>query len=183
MGVLRNLRVMRSRSSVFKFVLGGSVLLAVQPVAVCAGAEKGSAASSEGSVAVSGGPSSPNGDKPDPVMAMIDQYMPELQKLGFGGLMGICTGVATKRLGNNVAGIIGAGFIVLQGLSYMGYIKIDFGKISTDAQTLVDSDGDGKITANDLKMIWAKVLHFLTFNLPGAGGFSAGFVMGVYFGN
>ncbi|KAJ1421282.1 hypothetical protein B484DRAFT_399536, partial [Ochromonadaceae sp. CCMP2298] len=73
MGVLRNLRVMRSRSSVFKFVLGGSVLLAVQPVAVCAGAEKGSAASSEGSVAVSG-------DKPDPVMAMIDQYMPELQK-------------------------------------------------------------------------------------------------------
>eukprot|EP00286_Rhodomonas_abbreviata_P021531 CAMPEP_0181296708 /NCGR_PEP_ID=MMETSP1101-20121128/4848_1 /TAXON_ID=46948 /ORGANISM="Rhodomonas abbreviata, Strain Caron Lab Isolate" /LENGTH=97 /DNA_ID=CAMNT_0023401591 /DNA_START=127 /DNA_END=416 /DNA_ORIENTATION=- len=84
--------------------------------------------------------------KKDPVESFIDEYMPTLQKLGFGGVMGICTGVAMKRLGNNAAAVVGAGFVVLQGLSYLGYIQIDYDKVTKDAQTLVDADGDGKIT-------------------------------------
>jgi FUN14 domain-containing protein 1 len=52
-----------------------------------------------------------------------------LSQLGFGGLMGICTGVAMKRIGNGAAAIIGVGFICLQGLSYMGYITVDYNKV------------------------------------------------------
>eukprot|EP00600_Ochromonadales_sp_CCMP1393_P004545 CAMPEP_0174967920 /NCGR_PEP_ID=MMETSP0004_2-20121128/7846_1 /TAXON_ID=420556 /ORGANISM="Ochromonas sp., Strain CCMP1393" /LENGTH=160 /DNA_ID=CAMNT_0016217095 /DNA_START=161 /DNA_END=643 /DNA_ORIENTATION=+ len=129
--------------------------------------------------------STPSGSdgKPDAVDGLIDQYMPILQKLGFGGIMGVCTGVALKRLGNNVAAVLGVGFVCLQGLSYYGYIQIDYGKVQEDAKKLADADGDGKLTSNDLKMIWAQVKHFLTYNLPSAGGFSAGFAMGLYYGN
>lgn len=97
--------------------------------------------------------------------------------------MGICTGVAMKRIGNGAAALIGVGFVCLQGLSYMGYIKIDYGKVQKDVTNLVDADGNGKIDSNDLKLYWQKIQDVMTYNLPGAGGFSAGVLLGLYSGN
>lgn len=119
----------------------------------------------------------------DAVDAVIDQIMPYVQKLGFGGIMGVCTGVALKRLGNQAAGVIGLGFVCLQGLAYMGYIDIDYGKVKDDAKKLVDQDGDGKLTSKDVKMLWHKIRDMLTYHLPGMGGFSAGFLIGVRYGS
>ena len=96
--------------------------------------------------------------------------------------MGICSGVALKRLGNEFAVIIGMGFVCLQGLSYMGYITIDYNKVANDAKKLADADGDGKLTVKDLHILWNQFKNIVTYNLPSAGGFSAGFVLGVYFG-
>lgn len=97
--------------------------------------------------------------------------------------MGICTGIAMKRIGNGAAAAIGVGFICLQGLSYAGYIKIDFGKVQKDVTKLVDANGDGKVDSSDLKLYWNKLQDVLSYNLPGASGFSAGVVMGLYWGN
>mmetsp|Transcript_39982 Transcript_39982/g.110046 ORF Transcript_39982/g.110046 Transcript_39982/m.110046 type:complete len:194 (+) Transcript_39982:51-632(+) len=127
------------------------------------------------------GSGSAGGD--DAVDAIIDQVMPYVQKLGFGGIMGVCSGVALKRLGNQAAGAIGLGFIILQGLAYLGYIDIDYGKVKEDAKKMIDQDGDGKITAKDAKLFWRKVKELLTFHLPGMGGFSAGFVLGIRYGS
>mmetsp|Transcript_60678 Transcript_60678/g.119426 ORF Transcript_60678/g.119426 Transcript_60678/m.119426 type:complete len:198 (+) Transcript_60678:42-635(+) len=121
--------------------------------------------------------------KEDPVGEFIQKYMPEFQKLGFGGVMGICTGVALKRLGNEAAAIVGMGFVVLQGLSYLGYVKIDYGRVAEDANKIMDADGDGKLTTSDIVILWNKAKDIFCFNLPGASGFSAGFAMGLYFGN
>ena len=96
--------------------------------------------------------------------------------------MGVCTVVALKRLGNETAAVLGFGFAVLQGLSYMGYIKIDYRKVQDDATKLIDADGDNKITTNDFYALWAKFKDIMSFNLPGASGFSAGVALGVYFG-
>lgn len=96
--------------------------------------------------------------------------------------MGVCTGVALKRLGNEAAAALGLGFVCLQGLSYAGYIKIDYGKAKADATKLVDADGDGVLTTNDFVVLWEKFKKAMSFNLPGAGGFSAGVALGVYFG-
>jgi uncharacterized membrane protein (Fun14 family) len=96
--------------------------------------------------------------------------------------MGICTGIATKRVGNGAAAAIGAAFVCLQGLHYLGYIKIDYDRLHRDTTNLFDADGDGKITSADLIPLWNRVKEALTYNLPGAGGFSAGLVLGVWFG-
>lgn len=96
--------------------------------------------------------------------------------------MGICTGVAMKRVGSKAAVIVGAGFVVLQGLAYLGYISIDFAKVKQDATKLMDQDGDGELTAKDVKAIWHNIKDILMFNLPGMGGFSAGVVLGLRYG-
>jgi uncharacterized membrane protein (Fun14 family) len=44
-------------------------------------------------------------------------------------------------------------------------------QVAEDATKLIDVDGDGKLK------------DVFSYNLPGASGFSAGFAMGLYFGN
>lgn len=97
--------------------------------------------------------------------------------------MGICTGVAMKRIGNGAAAAIGMSFVGLQILSYLGYITIDYKKVTQDASTLLDADGDGQLTHNDAVVLWNKVKDVLSYNLPSASGFSAGLALGLYFGN
>jgi uncharacterized membrane protein (Fun14 family) len=97
--------------------------------------------------------------------------------------MGICTGVAFKRLGNQAAYSIGLGFVGLQALVYLGYIKVDYKKVKDDAQRVADLNGDGKFDAKDVSAAWAKIKDVLVVNLPSAGGFSAGVALGLYFGN
>jgi uncharacterized membrane protein (Fun14 family) len=44
-------------------------------------------------------------------------------------------------------------------------------------------DGDGQLTTSDITALWSKLKDVFSYNLPGASGFSAGFAMGLYFGN
>lgn len=124
----------------------------------------------------------PNGWS-DAVQTWILTYSPQLQKLGFGGVMGICTGVALKRIGNGIAALVGVSFIGLQCLSYLGYIQIDYLKVSKDAQAVLDADRDGKLTEKDFVLVWKKFVDIMSFNVPGAGGFVVGLLIGIRAGN
>lgn len=95
--------------------------------------------------------------------------------------MGICSGVAFKRVGTAVATLIGISFAGLQVLAYYGYIQVDFNKMKKDAENVVDLNKDGKIDHKDVIAGWNKIKDMLTLNLPGMGGFSSGFAMALYF--
>jgi uncharacterized membrane protein (Fun14 family) len=92
---------------------------------------------------------------------------------------GACVGVAAKRLTKEAMYGVGLGFIALQTLSYFGYVQIQWKRISNDVQSAVDQDGDGKITATDLKILLDRFLNLMTNGLPNAAGFTTGFYVGV----
>lgn len=46
----------------------------------------------------------------------------------------------------------------------------------------MDSDGDGQVTANDLRTYWSKLVHMLTFQLPSTAGFVSGLALGIRYG-
>ena len=96
--------------------------------------------------------------------------------------MGICCGVAFRRLSSNVAYAIGLAFLGLQGLSYAGYININYHKAIKDVTKVLDVDGDGKLTSKDAIYLWRQLHKILTYNIPGMTGFSAGTLLGLYFG-
>eukprot|EP00735_Rhodelphis_limneticus_P005601 TRINITY_DN1751_c0_g1::TRINITY_DN1751_c0_g1_i1::g.25145::m.25145 TRINITY_DN1751_c0_g1::TRINITY_DN1751_c0_g1_i1::g.25145 ORF type:complete len:213 (-),score=58.63,sp/Q4RY26/FUND1_TETNG/37.76/1e-08,FUN14/PF04930.10/1.5e+03,FUN14/PF04930.10/5e-20,EF-hand_7/PF13499.1/0.003,EF-hand_5/PF13202.1/0.046,EF-hand_6/PF13405.1/0.058,EF-hand_1/PF00036.27/0.13,DUF543/PF04418.7/0.2,DUF543/PF04418.7/4.2e+03,EF-hand_8/PF13833.1/0.26 TRINITY_DN1751_c0_g1_i1:413-1051(-) len=100
-------------------------------------------------------------------------------KLSLGMVMGVCSGYALKRIGQNVAMAVGVGFMSLQGLAYMGYIDIKWGKVAGDVEKALDTDGDGKLTQADAKNAFNKLLSILTAGLPGASGFASGMYIGV----
>ena len=67
----------------------------------------------------------------------------------------------------------------LQALGYYGYIDVNWAKVKQDSINVMDADHDGKLTVKDLKIWWGKLRHVCEYNLPGGGGFGAGFMMGL----
>ena len=107
---------------------------------------------------------------------------PVVAPLGVGGIFGFTTGVVFRKLGEKAAYVVGLAFLGLTGLQHLGYVKVDYIKIVDDAQKVVDANNDGKITVDDFIIIWRNIRQILTVHLPGAGGFSAGFALGLYYG-
>ena len=70
----------------------------------------------------------------------------------------------------------------LQALSYYGYVKVDHSQLQRDFNDMLDLNQDGKVDAEDGKVIYNKLLEVLEFNLPSGSGFAAGFVGGVRMG-
>jgi len=114
----------------------------------------------------------------DPVIDYINTAVPYVEKIGFGGFMGMCTGIALKRIGKGIAVVIGVGFLALQGLSYYGYVTIDYNKARDDVIKMVDVDGDGKLTSNDFVVFWNEFKRIMTHQLPGYAGFASGVFVG-----
>mmetsp|Transcript_6553 Transcript_6553/g.8516 ORF Transcript_6553/g.8516 Transcript_6553/m.8516 type:complete len:125 (+) Transcript_6553:63-437(+) len=117
--------------------------------------------------------------KDDPVNAIIAQAKPIIAKLGFGTVVGYCSGMAMKKIGKAVAFVIGMGFIVVQGAVSAGYIAVDWNKVQSDVVSTVDTNNDGKLDEEDVKAYWANVKKVLINGIPDAGGFSLGFLWGV----
>lgn len=125
--------------------------------------------------------------------------MPVAQKLGFGGVMGACAAYAFKVIGRSAAYYVGVAFIVLQLLSYPWEFlatkqadgtlkKKPFIQVNWDAITglgekfgmdLLDKDGDGTISEDELVGFGMEILSFLTQNLPQGGGFGFGVYLGL----
>eukprot|EP00924_Labyrinthula_sp_SR-Ha-C_P012767 snap_masked-scaffold_78-processed-gene-0.49-mRNA-1 protein AED:0.37 eAED:0.38 QI:0/-1/0/1/-1/1/1/0/145 len=99
-------------------------------------------------------------------------------KLGFGGLLGVCCGYAIKQAAKVVMLVSGVAFLGLQGLSYAGYISVNWGKIKSDATAMLDTTGDGKVGVKDINYYVKKTLGILTFGGAGATGLSAGLYIG-----
>jgi len=77
----------------------------------------------------------------------------------------------------------GVSFMGLQYLSYLGYIQIDYLKLSKDAQTVLDADKDGELTEKDFMLLWRRFLDIMSYNVPGGGGFIAGLLVGIRVSN
>ena len=76
------------------------------------------------------------------------------------------------------AAYVGVIFIGFQALQQAGYITIDYSKVQNDTVKLLDADGDGKFTVDDVIFAWNKFKSSIMYHVPGAGGFSAGFLIG-----
>ena len=148
----------------------------------CAGNTNSSSHSANAaSTGTTNGKNDDGDDKNDAVQAFLKQYGPHLGQMGFGGCLGFCSGMAFKKLGKEVAVIIGLGFATLQSLSYLGYIDIDYNKLKNDAIKSLDQDGDADFDYVDLLMIWKRIKAVLLYNLPSSGGFTTGFMLGTYY--
>ena len=117
--------------------------------------------------------------KKDVMEAAIEQAKPIMAKLGFGAVVGYCSGMALKKIGKAVATVIGLGFMAVQGAVYAGYIDVDWKKVQDDVVKSVDTNSDGKLDVEDAKTYWRKVKGVLTNGIPDAGGFSLGFLWAV----
>jgi uncharacterized membrane protein (Fun14 family) len=142
---------------------------------------------------------------PDEVTMFIKANMPAAEQLGFGGVMGYCSGMAFRRVGRAVGVVLGIGFMGAQFAASSGYVEIDWEKVKNSAikpfdtvsvhfwkkatflhlvlnrlscLTHAQQTGDGKITEKDAQALWDRYNSVMTDRLPSAGGFAAGFLMG-----
>jgi uncharacterized membrane protein (Fun14 family) len=74
------------------------------------------------------------------------------QEIGLAAMSGVCSGYASVKIGKSIAFVVGCGFLILQGLSYAGYIDIGWEQIEKDTIKALDADGDGKLSGKDAEV-------------------------------
>ncbi len=103
--------------------------------------------------------------------AILDQLLGDqgtywLATLGGGGIAGWCVGYTLKKVAKVVAIFLGITFITLQYLAYKHVITVDWNKV----QNAVDKQ--------HLEQSAQGFMSVLTYNLPFAGSFVVGFLLG-----
>jgi uncharacterized membrane protein (Fun14 family) len=111
---------------------------------------------------------------PDAASGAFDALAPYLGQISFGGLAGFATGYALKKVGRVAIVIFGLLFIAVQLMAYFGVVKIDWLRIQSYADPLLKRES--------LEGFFNAVLRVLTNNLPFAGAFIPGFLLGLRFG-
>lgn len=89
-----------------------------------------------------------------------------LGTLGFGGIAGWSVGFTLKKVAKLAAIVLGIAIIAIQALSYHHIIAIDWDKIQM------------AMPPGSLTTWWDKLWAMLSYNLPFAGGFLTGFLLG-----
>jgi uncharacterized membrane protein (Fun14 family) len=105
---------------------------------------------------------------------VFDALAPYLGQISFGGLAGFATGYALKKVGRVALVIFGLLFIAVQVLAYYGVVQIDWLRIQSYADPLLKRES--------LQGFFNSLLRILTNNVPFAGAFIPGFVLGLRFG-
>jgi uncharacterized membrane protein (Fun14 family) len=108
------------------------------------------------------------------VDVLLNALTPYLGQVSFGGLAGFATGYALKKVGKIALFVFGLLFITLQTLAYFGIIEINWLRIQKAADPLLSQD--------NLQNLWNGLLAVLTLNLPFAGAFVPGLMLGLRFG-
>ncbi|CAK9043619.1 unnamed protein product [Durusdinium trenchii] len=113
----------------------------------------------------------------------VEELVPFGQTVSVGGLMGVCSGFALKKVGKLAAGLFGGLFCLQQALAYQGYVTVNWSKVEKDLTEVLDVNKDGKLDAGDVNEGYTKVLKVLQSNTAGlSGGFAGGFLLGVRLG-
>eukprot|EP00536_Pseudo-nitzschia_multiseries_P018935 jgi/Psemu1/230788/e_gw1.3424.1.1 len=119
------------------------------------------------------------GNEPlDVVQQLINKNKDSFEQMGFGGVMGYCSGMALRKAGRAAGVVVGIGFIGLQTAKNFGYIDVDWNKVRDSAIKPLDANADGKLDAQDAEIWWKKSQAILKDSVPEAGGFTAGFLLG-----
>lgn len=103
----------------------------------------------------------------------------DLSQISFGASMGFASGYFVKKISKTAAFLVGAVFVLLQILEHQGYIKIHWNKFEENYQKVLDLDKDGKVTANDFKLILRNIVTFLSKNFQTDASFIIGFGIGL----
>ena len=77
-------------------------------------------------------------EKQDPVERALEVAKPVLAQIGFGTVMGYCSGTAMKKIGKMVAFTVGCLFIGVQAAVSTGYISVDWAKIKDSSLKRLD---------------------------------------------
>ncbi|GHF50212.1 putative membrane protein (Fun14 family) [Deinococcus metalli] len=103
-------------------------------------------------------------------VSLLDALRPALPDLSVGALLGFATGVALRYVGRVVLIVVGVLFITLQLLAYFDLISINWIKLQTLTEPWLRQGGEQGAS-------WLR--RVLTANLPFAGAFSAGLLVGL----
>lgn len=101
----------------------------------------------------------------------IETLAPVLGQLTFGALAGFAVGYALKKIGKVAAVALGLFFIAIQLLAYYGLVEINWLQIQASVDPLLRPES--------LQALWDDVLELLTLNLPFAGAFIPGLLVGL----
>ncbi|ORX43797.1 hypothetical protein BCR36DRAFT_586498 [Piromyces finnis] len=101
------------------------------------------------------------------------------KEISIGCIAGFCSGYATKKLSKGAGVAIGAGFLGIQALNYLGLVTVHWDVLEKKLVSSLDQDEDGKLTQKDVNIATARYIHLLTQDLPFAGGFVASFALGM----
>lgn len=93
-----------------------------------------------------------------------------LPDLSVGALLGFATGLALKRIGRLVLIALGLLFITVQVLAYFGLLTVNWPRVQALADPLLRGGGEPAA---------AWLGRVLTANLPFAGAYTAGLLVGL----
>jgi uncharacterized membrane protein (Fun14 family) len=102
---------------------------------------------------------------------MVEILTPLLTQLGVGGIAGLCTGYALKKVGKLIAIVLGIAFLVLEILAYKGIISINYSALQDWANGVIGQVGQ-------LEGVFSVIIG----NLPFAASFLVGFAIGLKMG-
>ena len=100
-------------------------------------------------------------------------------RLGFGGVLGFCSGYAIKQASKALAVVVGGAVVLLQTMQYFGYIEVKWQKIQKDTMRAISSDGKESFGVKDVHYWSRKMIKILTHQGPTAGGFAGGIYLGL----
>ena len=69
--------------------------------------------------------------------------------------------------------------MLIQTLSYNGYITVDFDRMNNDFNKLLDINDDDEVNEDDLKELTNRIYKIISHQIPATSGFCTGFLMGV----
>ena len=102
--------------------------------------------------------------------SLLSNLPPEVQfaitTLGFGGLAGWCVGFTLKKFAKLMALLVGTILIAIQFLAFHQFISVDWEKIQK------------AFPNSTVQQIWAGLVSVVTYNIPFAGAFTVGFLLG-----
>lgn len=112
---------------------------------------------------------------------LLSQFMTAggAQKAGFGFGSGFISAFALKRITGVFITVLGTIFIIFQGGSHLGWVKVDWNAIAADLGVVVDVNDDGVVDEKDYKIIKDNMKDILSNNLPSSSGFGTGFLLGL----
>ena len=99
---------------------------------------------------------------PDPVKEFIEKSSPAMGEIGFGGVMGYCSGVAFRRVGRAMGVVVGLGFIGVQAAASSGYLNVDWNKIRDDAIKPLDTVSLFKCLPTSTVFTFLTCMHLLS---------------------
>lgn len=112
----------------------------------------------------------------------VDQQRNVPAEMSFGFVMGGCCGFAAKKTGKVAMVGVGAVFMMLQALSYYGFLTVDYSKLEEYFTSVLDLNKNGKVDGNDVKSLFERAIEAGAIGLPAGSGFAGGAVLGFRYG-